>query len=530
MKTELLKAKILDLLIKGELTAKWREDHKNIETADVLLEKIRSEKEKLLNDELLAKGKKTLVNIKLRETNKNDEPYEIPISWKWCHLEDICLEIKRGKSPVYTEKSNYLVFAQKCNLKEGGIGLYKALYLDESQLQKYPKTEFMKKGDVVINSTGTGTLGRIGFYNEDLPEGILGIVPDGHVTKISPLGGINGLYIYSYLKTKQPEIELQGSGSTNQKELKPQTVKDIYIPIPPLEEQKEIARIAEKLLTLADDINVSYSNLEELSKKAKAKILDLLIKGELTSKWRDEHKDIEAADVLLEKIRSEKEKKLNDDLIKKRKKPTAKVEIKEVFKNDEPFEIPTSWKWCRLEDLCYQIKRGKSPVYTEKSKYLVFAQKCNLKEGGIGLNKALYLDESQLQKYPEEEFMKKGDVVINSTGTGTLGRIGYFNEDLPEGILGLVPDGHVTKISAIGNVNGLFIYSYLKTKQSEIELLGSGSTNQKELKPQTIKEIYIPLPPIEEQKEIARIAEKLRNQIDSLTNINTTQSGDDEDE
>ena len=58
MKTEILKAKILDLLIKGRLTSKWREEHKDIESADLLLEKIRSEKEKKLNDELVAKGKK----------------------------------------------------------------------------------------------------------------------------------------------------------------------------------------------------------------------------------------------------------------------------------------------------------------------------------------------------------------------------------------------------------------------------------------------------------------------------------------
>ena len=83
----------------------------------------------------------------------------------------------------------------------------------------------------------------------------------------------------------------------------------------------------------------------------KAKILDLLIKGELTLKWREVHKDIESADVLLEKIRSEKEKKVNDELIAKGKKPNAKVELKEVSKNEEPFKIPQSWKWCRFNEI-----------------------------------------------------------------------------------------------------------------------------------------------------------------------------------
>ena len=263
-------------------------------------------------------------------------------------------------------------------------------------------------------------------------------------------------------------------------------------------------------------------NTEQL----KSKVLDLLVKGGLTAKWRESHKSAESAEALLEKIRSEKEKRLNGELIAKGKKPGAKVEIKEVSDNDKPFEIPESWKWCRLGDICFEIKRGKSPVYAEKSDYLVFAQKCNLKQGGISLSKALYLDEAKLSKYSADEFMKKGDIVINSTGTGTLGRVGFFNLDLPDGILGLVPDGHITKISPMGKIDTFYIYSYLKKKQPEIELLGSGSTNQKELKPQSIKDIYIPLPPLEEQKEISRIAEILLRKIDSLSEIESLPAGE----
>ena len=98
----------------------------------------------------------------------------------------------------------------------------------------------------------------------------------------------------------------------------------------------------------------------------------------------------------------------------------------------------------------------------------MFAQKCNQKDGPVSLEKALYLDELTLNKYPKEEFLQKGDIIINSTGTGTLGRVGYFNVDLPQNIKGIVPDSHVTIVrSAL--VNPCYLYCFLKNKQSYLE-------------------------------------------------------------
>ena len=92
--------------------------------------------------------------------------YDIPDTWSWMRLENCCIkEIRRGKSPQYTENSNTLVFAQKCNTKYNGINISLAQYLDENTLNRYPADEYMQDGDVVINSTGTGTLGRVGIYS-----------------------------------------------------------------------------------------------------------------------------------------------------------------------------------------------------------------------------------------------------------------------------------------------------------------------------------------------------------------------------
>lgn len=149
-------------------------------------------------------------------------------------------EIHRGKSPKYIDKSGTLVFAQKCNTKYNGIDVGLALFLDEKTLGRYPDDEYMQDGDVVINSTGTGTLGRVGIYHATDNHLGLPIVPDSHVTVIRAARSIQSVYLYGFIKANQSELEKEGEGSTNQKELKPLTLKEMLIPIPPYSEQERI--------------------------------------------------------------------------------------------------------------------------------------------------------------------------------------------------------------------------------------------------------------------------------------------------
>uniref|UniRef100_UPI00203D5C88 restriction endonuclease subunit S n=1 Tax=Vermiculatibacterium agrestimuris TaxID=2941519 RepID=UPI00203D5C88 len=168
-----------------------------------------------------------------------------------------------------------------------------------------------------------------------------------------------------------------------------------------------------------------------------------------------------------------------------------------------PFEIPDAWEWMRLEDCCVkEICRGKSPKYIEQSSTLVFAQKCNTKYAGIDVGLALYLDESTLSKYSDDEYMKDEDIVINSTGTGTLGRIGFYRATDNCAGLPIVPDSHVTVIRAYRSIHAFYLYVFMKANQAELEKKGEGSTNQKELKPITLKEMFVPVPPSSEQERI----------------------------
>ncbi len=187
-------------------------------------------------------------------------PFEIPLSWKWIRLEDCCIkEIRRGKAPKYVDESGTLVFAQKCNTKFNGIHVELALFLDERTLGKYPDDEYMQDGDVVINSTGAGTLGRVGLYKADDNPHSLQIVPDSHVTVVRAAHAIQPFYLYAYIKTRQGELEQMGEGSTNQKELKPNAIKSLLVPIPPIAEQERIASMINETFSLVSAIEKSLN-------------------------------------------------------------------------------------------------------------------------------------------------------------------------------------------------------------------------------------------------------------------------------
>ena len=151
------------------------------------------------------------------------------------------------------------MFAQKCNTKSDGINLYLAQFLDEATLIKYSQTDYLQHNDIVINSTGTGTLGRVGLYSENDNRQDFNVIPDSHISVVRITKELNAEIIYFWLKLKQPVLEHEGEGSTNQKELRSEYLSNILIPIPPLNEQRRIVEqiktIIQKLKSIEESIN-----------------------------------------------------------------------------------------------------------------------------------------------------------------------------------------------------------------------------------------------------------------------------------
>ena len=481
------------------------------------------------NAKLLAEWKEKLKDnpktkkptpIVASEIAEEEIPFEIPENWCWCRLGDICKFLSRGKSPKYSEVKKYPVFAQKCNLKDGEISLEQAQFLDPEVLPKWKEDYKIQDGDVLVNSTGTGTVMRTRYFKSEYLGNYPFVVPDSHVTVIRTLEIIDSKYIYYCCidSFTQNYWEENLAGSTNQKELYIGVVGETLIPLPPLAIQNAIVAKLEEVLPLVDAYENAVLQKEELKAALpdtlKKAILQEAIQGKLTESWRKTATVEENGKQLLDRIIEERnakllaewEEKLKDN--PKAKKP-APIVASEIDEDEILFEIPENWCWCRLGEICNEIKRGKSPKYADKSEYLAFAQKCNVKTGGIDLGLALYLDEKSIEKYSETDNLIQSDIVINSTGGGTMGRVGLYETKVPDGIKGVYPDSHVTVIRSIGSMNQHYLYYVLKHNQPTLEKCGAGSTNQTELKPSVLENLILPLPPLAEQKKIVEILEQM---------------------
>ena len=211
-------------------------------------------------------------------------PYEVPENWVWTTLGEICLFLSRGKSPKYSDTDKtYPVFAQKCNLKEGGISLEQARFLDPSTICKWSEEYKLKTGDVLVNSTGTGTVGRTRLFHESYLKHYLFAVPDSHVSVIRTASEIKSEFVFAYISSKliQEYLEDNLAGSTNQKELYIGVLSDLSFPLPPFAEQQRIVKEIEYWFVLIDQIEQDKSNLQTVIKQTKSKILDLAIHGKL---------------------------------------------------------------------------------------------------------------------------------------------------------------------------------------------------------------------------------------------------------
>lgn len=211
-------------------------------------------------------------------------PFEVPGSWVWTTLGELCIFLSRGKSPQYKDDDRtYPVFAQKCNLKEGGISLEQARFIDPNTIDKWAEEYKLKTGDILINSTGTGTVGRTRLFNESCLGNYPFVVPDSHVSVVRTHDEIVSEFIYAYISSNfvQQYLEENLAGSTNQKELYIGVLDSLNIPLPPCKEQKRIADEIGKWSNLSYKIDVDRVHLTHTIKQVKNKILNLAIHGQL---------------------------------------------------------------------------------------------------------------------------------------------------------------------------------------------------------------------------------------------------------
>lgn len=245
-----------------------------------------------------------------------------------------------------------------------------------------------------------------------------------------------------------------------------------------------------------------------IADRLRSAILQAAICGQLTEQLPE---DGTAAE-LLEQIAAERAELVKVNKLKRRKPSTP------ITAKDHPFEIPSSWAWTRLGQSTKYAQRGKSPKYADVSPYSAVSQKCVRWSGFDYMAARAYAPEAFLL-LPQDRILQAGDILWNSTGTGTVGR----STVLPESgeYDKMAADSHVTVIRTFSGVLPRFVDLFISSPhiQQNMDQLTSGTTKQKELNLGTILELPFPLPPLSEQKRIVAKLDEVLPLIDQLRDL-----------
>ncbi len=413
-------------------------------------------------------------------------PFEIPESWEWTKLENFVLAVTDGDHlppPQALEGVPFLVIS---DVNTGVISFEKSRFVSEEYYRSLPNIRKATKGDLLFTVTGSyGIVVPVETERKFCFQRHIGLIKT-----IKCTSWISSVLQSNYVQTYCDKV----ATGTAQKTVSLGHLRDLLIPIPPLDEQERIVSQLDVLLDAVGKLQKSEKDLHQAIGQTKSKVLELAISGKLVPQDMND----EPASKLLMRIN-----------------PNIQIPCDNPH---YPFDIPQNWCWVKLGTLCSFLSRGKSPKYSEERKYPVFAQKCNLYNGDISLEQARFLDPNTLSKWDDKYKLQEGDVLMNSTGTGTVGRTRVFHSDCLGTYPFVVPDSHVSVIRTFDCIESKFIHAYLSSKDTQryLEDNLAGSTNQKELYIGVLDNLLIPLPPQDEQKRIVAEIDRYFKALDRI--------------
>ena len=526
-----LKNSILQWAIQGKLVPQDPND----EPASVLLDKIRQEKERLIKEKKIKRDKNASIIYRGEDNSyyekilvtgevkciDEDIPFEIPQGWEWCRMRDVIYPPKYGTSSKSLSNGDVPVLRMG-NIQDGKVVYDKLVFSNNVEdNRKY----LLQDGDLLFNRTNSAELvGKTAIF-----KGNRHVIYAGYLILLRPIKTnseyLNYIFSSPYVRSYCKEVKTIGVQQCN---INAEKVSQLLVPIAPFEEQMRIVDKIKEVLPSVDKYSISQYNLDLLNvslfEYLKKSILQEAIQGRLVPQIAEEG----TAKELLEQIKKEKQKLVKEGKLKKSALATSfifrgddnkyweKSEDGAVCIDEEiPFEIPSNWAWVRLDDICSFIHRGKSPKYSPIKKYPVVAQKCNQWDG-FSIEKAKFIEPQSISSYNEEYFLQDRDLMWNSTGLGTLGRMAIYYMRLNPYELA-VADSHVTVIRPYKtHIVSEYLYYYFasNTVQSVIEEKSDGSTKQKELATKTVKAYLVPIPPFAEQQ---RIVQKIKSVTSTMS-------------
>jgi len=506
MTPEQLKASILQRAMEGKLVPQ----NPNDEPASELLKRIKAEKEKLISEGKIKRDKKE-TEIFRGDDGKHyekfadgsvqeiDVPYDIPVTWKWVRIKSIYWNFGQNKP----EKFFRYIDTSSIDRKKNIINYKNLQYLSPEQAPS--RARKLVSQNSVLFSTVRPYLKKIAVVRE-LKEYLIASTAFIVLDTL-----LNETYLKYYLLSDNfiNRVNNKSTG-TSYPAINDYNFNLLLIAIPPLAEQQRIVEAIESALEKVDEYSESYNRLEQIDKEFPDKLKKSILQYAMQGKIVEQDPNDEPVEVLLEKIRAEKQKLFEEGKIKKKD-----LEIPIVSQGDDnsyyeevPYKIPENWEWVKLGSIGIW-NSGATPPKANCSYY---------SSATIPWLLTGDLTDSYITNIPNkisELALKETSVKVNPTGSILIAMYGAT-----VGKLGILTFPATTNqaccaCSKLFQIEKLYLFYFLMAERNNFKFRAEGGA-QPNISKNKIINTFIPLPPLPEQSRIVDKIEQSFAHIDAL--------------
>ena len=506
-----LKNSILQMAVQGKLVPQDPND----EPASVLLARIRKEKEELIKAGKIKKEKNPSYifrgadNLPYEKVGKNEPvciadevPFDIPESWEWVRWGTLSESIQYGYNAPAQENGR-IKMVRISDIQDNSVMWETVPYCDikEEEIDAY----LLNPNDILFARTG-GTVGK-SYLVQEVPEEA---IYAGYLIRTRYSDHLCPQYLKYFMESELYWSQLrEGTIATAQPNCNGKTLGNMLVPIPPSHEQIRIVEKLNAIMAHVIEYGTAYSKSKHLNnifpEQLKKSILQEVVQGKLVP--QDPHD--EPASILLERIRAEKKKLIDEGKIKKDKHESVifrrdnshyeKLDgIERCIDDEIPFEIPNSWVWTRFGQVISLLSGTdfKPEEYNDQQQgtpYITGAS--SLSEDGVLLNR---------WTETPRNIATKGDVLLVCKGSG------YGKTVICD-----IEEAHIARqIMAIKKLEALnmqYVRLFLQANFDHIKSKGQGVIPG--IDRNSVMELLFPIPPLSEQY---RIVEKQRELFDGI--------------
>ena len=398
-----------------------------------------------------------------------DVPFAIPDKWKWVRLGEIFIFVDyRGTTPVKSSSGIRLMTAS--NVRKGYIDHSRVEFISEEEYLNRQSRGISAKGDILFTTEaplGNAAIADLDIYSAG--QRVITLKSD-IVNKI--------LYMYFLLSPYFQRLLIENATGTTAQGIKASRLKNLFIPLPPIEEQRRIVEKLEEMLPVIEQYGKAHDALQvmekELPGKLRASLLQEAISGRLVPQRDDE--------------------------------PAVDIDVEEP--DDVPFAIPDRWKWVKVRDVG-RIASGATPK-TGIAEFWSPEEIPWITPADLGKNRAKTIGRGErfISRKGYEScsavLLPKGTIIYSSRAP--IGYIAIAENEVAtnQGCKSVVPNLDVVEIE--------YVYYTLIALTKDIISRASGTTFL-EISGKKMGETLFPLPQLAEQR---RIVERLNELLPSV--------------